>query len=162
MENLTMYMDYPIHLPDSTEFRAYFFTNMYMNGIHAGIQAGHAAVEMSIEYNAIYEQWAADDKTVIVLNGGPQISLEHIFVDLAVYSRHITYEIDRVGIPMRMPVADFRESFDCLNGALTAVGIIVPDRLYMANKKGFEGIAESYSLAEMVIIDTLKRYPLAH
>ena len=149
-----------IELPDETEYRAYFFINTYLIGIHAGIQAAHAAVEMTLGYNYLYDQWASDHKTIIVLNGGTHSNLEQIYADLVYSAAHVEY-INKYDSGMYMPVSLFKESMDCLNGANTAVGIVVPDRLYMAGKNGWCGIDDSYTLDELAIIAHLQRYPLA-
>jgi hypothetical protein len=157
-----MYYEPAIQLPNSTEFRAYFFVTAYMIGIQAGIQAGHAATKMSIDYNLIYEQWATDDMTVVLLNAGfSQDELASIYVELSVCALHTTYNIPRIGIPMQMPVADFRESRGALNCALTAVSIIVPDRLYTAHRVGLENVQPPLSFTEILIVDLLRKYPMA-
>ena len=80
---------------ENQELRAYFFTNMYVVGIHAGIQAQHCTTEMFLKYQPdgfvpeslgcmehlkedILYDWARDYKTTIILNGGYQGNLERI------------------------------------------------------------------------------------
>lgn len=105
----------------------YSFTNMYLEGIHAGIQTAHMINEMWLKYsnaeNAFYLKrreilinWAKSDKTIFIYTGGYQRSLEDRLGQLQKFSHH--YDL---------PYAYFRESKDALNGALTCVGIIVPD-----------------------------------
>lgn len=105
--------------------RAYFFQNFYLQGIHAGIQSQHTTAEMFVKYSIGSEQhsmlfdWAINHKTTIVLNGGMQSDLLYI-EDLLEYSK--------------FPWASFREERDALNGALTNIGIILPEYVYNAPK----------------------------
>ena len=58
---------------EDLELRMYGFVNYQLSGtIHAGIQFGHAVVEYGLTYGntSEYKQWAEDDKTFIILNGG--------------------------------------------------------------------------------------------
>lgn len=120
------------------ELRAYFFQNMYLQGIHAGIQSQHTTAEMFIKYthalmwepdkqeigqaceNMLYD-WAENHKTTIILNGGGQGSLIdlHEFLCSPINS---------------YPWACFYESEDALNGCMTNVGIILPDKIFNRNK----------------------------
>lgn len=62
--------------------RCYHFNNMYMHGIHAGIQSKHSGDEVTLKYLATksesqgvyaresYLDWMANHKTVVVLNAG--------------------------------------------------------------------------------------------
>lgn len=102
------------------KMRAYFFQNFYLQGIHAGIQSAHTLAEMSLldwdaEIYEVYRVWAASHKTIIVLNGGTQVDLEEIYSLCA---------------KMRLPYAKFHEEHGALNGALTNVGIILPEVIY--------------------------------
>lgn len=114
--------------------RAYFFQNFYLQGIHAGIQSQHTTAEMFVKYSVNSEQgsalfdWAINHKTTIVLNGGSQADLV-IIEDLLEYSK--------------FPWASFREEQNTLNGALTNVGVILPDYVYNAPKYA-EGDREFY------------------
>jgi hypothetical protein len=127
-------------------YRAYFFNNMYLTGIHAGIQAQHCTAEMFNKYpseeSGVYEwgtqeevleferevevgchlyDWASEDKTTIILNGGYAsnlILIESLFED----------------VDNPYPWATFRESKDALNGCITSVGIILPERVYNFNR----------------------------
>lgn len=105
--------------------RAYFFQNFYLQGIHAGIQSQHTTAEMFVKYGIGSDQhnmlfdWAINHKTTIVLNGGMQSDLLQI-EDLLEYSK--------------FPWASFREEQNALNGALTNVGVILPEYVYNAPK----------------------------
>lgn len=106
------------------ELRAYFFQNMYLQGIHAGIQSQHTTVEMFLSYSKSKSQkakmlydWADNHKTTIILNGGYTSNLIKISALLK----------DKRN---PLPWSDFCESTDALNGALTNVGVIVPEKYY--------------------------------
>ena len=120
------------------ELRAYFFQNFYLQGIHAGIQSQHTTAEMFLKYQPVdsgyipegfednsdiemlYE-WATNHKTTIVVNGGAQASLQDI-VTLFESSEN------------KYPWASFHEAQWSLNGALTNVGIILPEKVFKYNK----------------------------
>lgn len=105
--------------------RAYFFQNFYLQGIHAGIQSQHTTAEMFVKYSIGSEQhsmlfdWAINHKTTIVLNGGTQSDL---------------LAIEKLLDNCKFPWAAFREATDALNGALTNVGVILPEYIYNAPK----------------------------
>jgi hypothetical protein len=58
-------------------------------------------------------------KTIVVLNGGNSASLNDIYRQLTV-----------IATKLHLPVAKFTEDLQSLNGATTAIGIIVPPRIY--------------------------------
>lgn len=104
--------------------RMYCVVNQYIAGIHAGIQSAHAMSEMFLDYpqrrnnagNLLWD-WADRDKTVIVLNGGYQSSLQELCEKLKPLSG--TY-----------PWASFCEEQEALNGAMTAVAVVLPEYMY--------------------------------
>lgn len=104
--------------------RLYSVVNQYIAGIHAGIQSAHAISEMFLDYpqrrnnagNLLWD-WADRDKTVIVLDGGYQSSLQELCEKLKPLSG--TY-----------PWASFCEEQDALNGAMTAVAVVLPEYMY--------------------------------
>ncbi len=110
--------------------RRYTFANQYLTGIHIGIQSGHAAEEMwselisemsiggergaaSRDKRLILQRFAAIYKTWIVLNGGDSDMLKELYAFLkpSEYPTSLTIEPG-------------------LNDAVTAVSIIIPERLY--------------------------------
>jgi hypothetical protein len=101
--------------------RAYFFTNFYLSPIQHGIQSAHVLHEMFRKYNNApmlnhYDtlcDWADNHKTIIVKNGGETNTM---------------LRIKELCGKMNLPSAYFNEP--SLDGALTCVGIIVPDRFY--------------------------------
>lgn len=104
--------------------RMYCVVNQYIAGIHAGIQSAHAITELFLDYpqrrnnagNLLWD-WADQDKTIIVLNGGYQSSLQELCEKLKPLSS--TY-----------PWASFCEENDALNGAMTAVAVVLPEYMY--------------------------------
>lgn len=104
--------------------RAYFFGNMYLSQIQHGIQAAHVVTEMftqfkSYKYSPMLTQWAEQDKTMILLNGGPT-PLMYETLEL-MKNPHNHY-----------PWACFYEPF--LDDALTSIGIILPEEVYDTSK----------------------------
>lgn len=109
--------------------RLYSFGNMYLQGIHAGIQTAHSISEMFSKYNInkndTHNQddalWAWSDysKTIIVLNGGMQTNLEDLITLFG-------------SVNNPYPWAYFNESQEALNGAITNVSIILPEIIYNA------------------------------
>ena len=106
------------------ELRAYFFNNMYLQGIHAGIQAQHCTAEMFAKYEygsvgeGILHDWAANHKTTIILNGGYAHNLQRL-VNLFYNDTSNPY-----------PFSYFCESEEALEGCITSVGIILPKRVF--------------------------------
>ena len=107
--------------------RAYFFGNMYLSSIQQGIQAAHVTHELFLKYDNIAAgsfattelyDWAKLHKTMILLNGGYSENLREL---IAMFdTRENPY-----------PWAHFNEGEDSLDGALTCVGIILPEKIYV-------------------------------
>lgn len=110
--------------------RRYFFTNMYMGGIHTGIQSGHAAEEMwanvvrsfltsPTEYAEMKLKYLLDfaenHKTWIILNGGDHYKLSEFYQFLINARNPYTF-------------SSFQEPG--LNGAITSVSVILPERMW--------------------------------
>jgi hypothetical protein len=107
---------------------------MYLTGIHPGIQAQHCTAELFIKYpedkgdpafDWLYT-WAREHKTTIILNGGYSATL-----------RELIEQLDNRQNPY--PWASFHESEEALDGALTCVGIILPEKIYETAKALREG-----------------------
>lgn len=95
---------------------AYSFVNMYISGIHAGIQTAHALVELGLSFGStsrVYKQWASTDKTLIIKNGRGSNEMTQMKRDIA----GACYTLD-------IPCATFVEP-DADN-LLTAIVFIVP------------------------------------
>jgi hypothetical protein len=108
--------------------RAYFFNNMYLNGIHNGIQAGHALDQLwsslteakgkrtkSAEAKfAMLREFSREHKTWIILKSGDSNALFDLYKFMAGQK---TY-----------PFTMFQEPG--LNHAPTSVVVILPERMY--------------------------------
>lgn len=121
--------------------RLYTFTHMYLSDIQKGIQSAHIVAELVnlpktnlMELHFSY--WSKRDKTIIVLNGGNCQSLEKIFNYLSTETT--------------LQIVKFHEDEQSLNGALTAVGVLIPPSIYEADES-----------QDMVILNYLRSFPLA-
>lgn len=119
-------------------YRGYFFGNMYLSSIQQGIQAAHVIQNMVVRYHMavryhmvvttedmrdaflILDGWMRNDATIILLNGGYQSVLASLYQDLTSWT-----DGGRV-----YPIGCFYEEQAALNGALTSVGIVLPERVY--------------------------------
>jgi len=104
---------------------------MYLSPIQRGIQSAHLVHELfniytglDPQYDAewtdkelILQEWSMDHKTMIVLNGGYSETLKNL-MDLFDNKQN------------SFPYCDFHEAEESLNGALTCVGIVLPERIY--------------------------------
>ena len=103
--------------------RAYYFGNMYLSSIQQGFQAAHVTHELFRKYpgpNKYHDQlasWADLHKTMILLNGGYSDNLRELINMFAVHQNPY-------------PWASFNEGQDSLDGALTCVGIVLPEKIY--------------------------------
>ena len=104
------------------EYYGYFVTHAYMSQIQRGIQAAHVIQQMygkmedstPIAQEA-FREWATQDFTMIVLNGGNSAMLQN--------SYHQSYEADEDG---SFPIARFFEDSQSMEGMMTAWGIVLP------------------------------------
>ena len=111
------------------KLRFYAFGNMYLSSIQQGLQAAHVVSEMSTkywgeqsEYAHSFYDWAANHKTMVLLNGG--------------YGENLRDLIDFFDcMDNEYPFAYFRESEAALDNALTSVGIILPSDIYDGAKE---------------------------
>lgn len=118
--------------------RAYFFGNMYLSSIQQGIQAAHVVAEMFTRYPdgsvndthnqvGILNHWATQHKTMVLLNAG--------------YSENIHQLVQVFSSPDNpLPWAQFHEGVDSLDGAITCIGIILPEEFYEAAKEVRAGV----------------------
>jgi len=125
--------------------RCYHLCNFYLAGIHAGIQSAHTQHELAIKYlastpyrnmvadeslveygarldlhtdaKAEYIDWANNHKTMILLNGGMMSHLLEFETFLGAHQHAFAW-------------SSFREEEDALNGALTNIGIVLPEHMY--------------------------------
>ncbi len=142
-----------------TSMRCYSFVNYYLSDIQRGIQSGHANVELSLLSKEkgydMYVDWAKNHKTVVVLNGGNQASLQNIYTTLE----------DCAKGGMMMPFAKFHEDEQSLNGALTAVSIVVPEFYYETARKVRSNLVQTSDVLtyawEFNVVSLLNSYSLA-
>lgn len=134
--------------------RLYSITNMYTPGIHAGIQTAHALHSMfrtstfTTEQLETLHDWADNHKTIIVLNGGYHENIERLMEELWVLGRKL-----------ELPTGEFYESKAALNGAATAVCIVVPSCIY--DRKDEDEALDMLTEEELELYRIIKSYPLA-
>lgn len=106
--------------------RFYGFGNYYLSSLQQGLQAGHAAVDLYVKYHlaeqqnsqqVMYADWAANHKTMVLLNGGNSADLQDLFNFLNTDENPY-------------PFVKFHEDEVSLNNALTYVGMILPPKIY--------------------------------
>ena len=146
--------------------RFYAFGNMYLSSIQQGIQAAHVVGEMFInfpetEWTATGEPdhylytWAVNHKTMILLNGGYGSNL------------HDLYEFFNQKGKNPYPYAKFHESGEALDGALTSVGIVLPEKIYEGAamlRKGKDGDTidfDKYTAWEIQLMERLTTFGMA-
>ena len=112
--------------------RAYFFGNMYLSSIQQGIQAAHATHELFTKYSepsfarSTLFDWAEFHKTMILLNGGYAATIQELVNFFAEQGDHtVKHTVSQY------PFSPFYEELASLNGALTTVGIILPEKIYL-------------------------------
>jgi len=121
--------------------KAYFFVNSALSGIQKGLQIAHCVAEMGnkvakedvspedisavgFAQRSWYFNWARDHKTIIVLEGGfhaDLMAIHNLFTDAA-------------EVPLIPVWAAFSEDEETMNGMMTCVGIILPERIYEVAK----------------------------
>ena len=96
--------------------------NYQLSGIQKGIQFGHAVVEYANDHflDEEYQQWAKNDKTFIILNGG---TTNNTRLKEGTLNLYLTEMIEQ-GIP----VGEFSEPD--LGDQLTAFVFLVDDRVF--------------------------------
>jgi hypothetical protein len=115
--------------PNKAKWIVLCVNNMYMNGIHNGIQAAHAAIKL-VYVNAIHDPrlgaWCCNgSETLWVKRGGMQKAMRE-FRDLFMKA------CQKHKIPL-LPSACFYEEADALNGTLTSIAFLIPDPDDLAN-----------------------------
>lgn len=104
--------------------RLYSFTNFYLSSIQHGIQTAHCVSELFSKYTENNKQkdmlfeWSNNHKTIYCLNGGNNEKLLKL------------YEFfDDINNPY--PFVKFHEDEKSLNQTLTAVSIVLPEKIYL-------------------------------
>lgn len=141
------------------ELRLYAVTNMYLSGIHAGIQTAHIVDKLWNKYTdplaplpsrLVLREWSEHYKTIIVLNGGYQSVLQSTYDELR-------RPLKQLGLPM----ARFYESKEALNGALTVIGFVLPDSVYaLPRELPIEEIAQLQT-EERHVYNVISRFYMA-
>ena len=113
-----------------SNFRLYsFVNNVYMSPIQWGIQTAHLVGDMSQMFfnHQDFIDWASQDKTIIVCQGGPVGSLIEWQTFLESYS------LGNNGF--NFVVDTFFEDEYSLGGVITATGIILPQIMWDVERK---------------------------
>lgn len=123
--------------------RFYSFSNMYLSSLQVGLQSGHVLSEMFLNFPdaADLRTWASEHKTMILLNGGYSSTLREIYDALNDTDNPYTF-------------AKFHESEEALDGALTCVGIIVPEEIYEVAAE----VRSSYGRDGRTMVDSFNAY----
>jgi peptidyl-tRNA hydrolase len=144
--------------------RFYSLTNLYTAGIHAGIQTAHAVHAMerkyalrsstddiaSLEKLKVYQEWADRHQTIIVLQAGYAANLERLYNDFR-----------KPAAELNLPIIRWRESKEALNGATTAVGIVLPESVYDMRLSKDQIAPEGYRSPEEELYALIYKYPMA-
>lgn len=104
------------------ELRMYGLVNYQLSGIQKGIQFGHAVVEYGLKnfHDPLYQDWAKNWKTFIILNGGTT----NMSIDRKGTLNQHAFSLDERGIKF----AIFNEPD--LGDQLTAIVFIVDERVF--------------------------------
>jgi hypothetical protein len=108
------------------KYRLYSFVNhLYMSPLQWGIQTAHCVSNLSVGYkngtpqSRAYHEWASNEPTIIVCQGGNVASLRMLSATLSPLADEI-----------KLPFTVFYEDEESLGGILTAVAVLVPETLY--------------------------------
>lgn len=115
------------------QLRLYSFVNFYLSSIQQGVQTGHAAVDLVRKYKSsnnpylqsaqaenkidMVAEWADDNKTFIILNGGNRQNMQ---------------SIEEIVKSSDLPWVSFYEDEQSMGGMLTAVAVILPEFIFNA------------------------------
>ena len=128
--------------------RYYGFGNYYLSSLQQGLQASHVIGELWSRYSPdsiqgnLGREWAANHKTMVLLNGGNSASLEEIFQNFERWAMN----------GMTLPYAKFHEDEMSLGGALTATGIVLTEKYYNAMGE----LRQYGSHNQLIFTDSLK------
>ena len=153
-------------MENKREYRMYGLVTYNISPIQQGIQFGHAVVEYSNEnfYEADYQQWAKEDKTFIILNGGTTNNTPTKLGSLNIHAD----ALDEYVITARFHEPD-------LGDQLTAVVFLVDDRVWdkatwpdwnpeeISKSKWLKKFSAKKKEAETIVFlrDYLKKFRLA-
>lgn len=101
-----------------------FVNNLYMSPIQLGIQTAHAATNMSIAYGHedtrydMYVEWASTNPVIMICQGHNVAGLQDLASTLGPLAERLI-----------LPFTTFNEDQASLGGVITAVAVLVPERL---------------------------------
>lgn len=127
-------------------FRLYSMGHFYLSSLQQGLQATHITGKLIAKYPENTEQrlmlreWAQTEMDVKLLNGGNSKDLQG-WVELFAY-------FENEG--MNLPYAHFNETEENLGGALTAIGVLVPQEIYAH---------PAFNELHLTMDDLLTKYP---
>lgn len=106
-------------------YRLYSFVNFYLSSIQQGVQTAHLVAEMFTQApkGTTLVNWAKNDKTIIILNGGAAADIKEKFLFLTREAASASWAA---------PVGSFSEDEKSLSGTMTCCGIVVPERIWSA------------------------------
>lgn len=137
----------------SKNYRLYTFINFYLSQIQQGIQTAHIVHELFMKYkDLVYRQyeveqvnarvvlheWAANHKTIIVLNGGEGRAIAEML--------EVT---KRFGEKMDLPFVDFHED-EGLGNIRTGFGIVLPEEIFDARYANEDGYGDNAIVRKFV------------
>ena len=107
------------------QYRMYHLVMYNISPIQQGIQAYHSAIEYALRYSntAEFQQWARNDKTVIILNGGTSHNFEYEISKLGTMEKHCLVLVEH-GIKF----AVFHEPD--LSFSTAAIAFLVPAKVW--------------------------------
>lgn len=111
---------------EKLKLRMYGLTPYQLSGIQIGIQFGHGVVEYGLKYSntELYKQWANNDKTFIILNGGTTNSrIDEMEIPFGTLNQHLNL-LNEYNIGL----ATFNEPD--LGDLLTSIVFIVDERVF--------------------------------
>ncbi|EON7637338.1 hypothetical protein ABV23_RS02435 [Escherichia coli] len=100
------------------EVKLYCLTNMYCQGVQAGVQAFHAGIKLVKEYegtvfSTLIDEWYNEHETIVILNAGNQDKL--------------TTHYENLSKQGKVPFAKFNEPG--LNDTLTSVAVLCTEEM---------------------------------
>lgn len=109
--------------------KMYCFVNgLYMSPIQHGIQSAHAIAEMSLQNTPIYEKWAKDHKTIIILNAVNHAGLVDAKEFFSGIGNHLEkYNYNDIKYGEHYATSFFHEDEQSLGGILTSVAVLLED-----------------------------------
>lgn len=138
--------------------RFYAFGNYYLSSLQQALQAHHACQEIYNDFvspaaREVYTDWSRNHKTIVLLNGGNSADLQDLFNFLNSDDNPYLF-------------AKFHEDEQSLGGALTSVGIILPEVIYetAANDRKYRGehyLRPYLTPFQEALVERLNQYGLA-